>query len=104
MLAKTRLSSAHPRQKLGAESLRLNAARERLGRAARRCVEKESGRFDALRRQLELLSPYGVLARGYAIVTKGESVVTSCEQADQGDELRIRLGDGALRARVLTRD
>ena len=53
------------------------------------------------RRELELLSPYAVLSRGYAVVRLGGAVVESAAALHPGDEAHIRFQDGETRVRVL---
>ena len=48
--------------------------------------------------QLEALSPLGVLARGYAIVSNGETIVRDAAEVATSDQLDIRLHRGRLRA------
>lgn len=96
-----RLAFVHPRRKLIEESAAVCAARERLMLAMRQRVCKEMERLAGARRELGLLSPYQVLSRGYAIVSKGDSVILSSDQLARGDELSIRLHDGTVRAGVL---
>lgn len=71
---------------LGAFRLRLGAGREQLGAQAAR---------------LHALSPLAVLGRGYAIVWSGDGkVLRRASDAQAGQPLRVRLGDGALQAFV----
>ena len=53
------------------------------------------------RRELEMLSPYRVLARGYAIVTKGGAAVRSSAQVAGGDVVAIRFASGMADAQIL---
>ncbi len=74
----------------------------------RRVVEGGLRERDAdvrhLRASLTALGPAATLARGYAIVQAGSEVsapvLRSAEAAHPGDVLRVRLADGAVRARV----
>jgi exodeoxyribonuclease VII large subunit len=49
------------------------------------------------------VSPLATLERGFAIVTRvdDDSLVRAAADTRAGDEIRTRLGRGALRARVL---
>ena len=53
------------------------------------------------RRELDMLSPYRVLARGYAIVTKGGAAVRSSAQVAGGDVVAIRFASGMADAQIL---
>jgi exodeoxyribonuclease VII large subunit len=50
------------------------------------------------RAQLSALGPAATLARGYAVVQAGRTVVRSTADAPDGAELRIRVADGAVHA------
>jgi exodeoxyribonuclease VII large subunit len=77
---------------------------ERLIIAARRDVERlvsrEATTIEHLRRSLTALGPSATLARGYAIVLKGDHVVRTVDEAPTGTELRIRLQDGSIHSIV----
>jgi exonuclease VII large subunit len=50
---------------------------------------------------LELVSPRGVLERGYAIVTLADGqIVRSAGRLSSGDQVSVALGDGAFDATV----
>lgn len=62
--------------------------------------EKEKG-LAVNAAKLESLSPLGVLARGYGIVTDyKESVIKSVKDLDKGMKVGIRLSDGSVKARI----
>jgi exodeoxyribonuclease VII large subunit len=44
--------------------------------------------------RLGTLNPQATLARGYAIVQKGQTVITQTHQIDQGDTLLVKVSDG----------
>lgn len=50
--------------------------------------------------RLAALSPLAVLGRGYAVVYKEQSPVNSVTAVTEGDEISIRLSDGAAQCRV----
>ena len=50
--------------------------------------------------RLRALDPFATLERGYAIVQRDSSVVTSVTAAHPGDGIRVRLSDGAFGAHV----
>ena len=45
-------------------------------------------------RRLEALSPLGVLARGYAVVTRKDDGRIVSRIADTSDEMKVRVSDG----------
>jgi exodeoxyribonuclease VII large subunit len=51
--------------------------------------------------RLHGLSPLAVLGRGYAIVSRADGrVVRQAEEVQPGEDVRVRLGQGGLTARV----
>ena len=57
-------------------------------------------RVKTLASQLETLNPQATLTRGYAIVQKGQTVVTRTDQVGQGDEIVVKVSDGEFGATV----
>jgi exodeoxyribonuclease VII large subunit len=62
----------------------------------RRRVEQ----MEACERHLEALNPQATLNRGYAVLHKGGSVVSSIGDVSTGDRLVIKVADGGFPARV----
>jgi exodeoxyribonuclease VII large subunit len=54
----------------------------------------------ALASQLSALDPQATLTRGYAIVQKGQQVVTRTGQVNSGDEVTVQVSDGEFEATV----
>jgi exodeoxyribonuclease VII large subunit len=50
--------------------------------------------------RLRALDPFATLDRGYAIVQKGASIVSSVSEAQPGDALSVRVKDGSFAAHV----
>jgi len=93
-----RLSSCRLDRQLNATAQRLAAARRALGRLALAAVRSRQDRLRDLARTLHAVSPLDVIARGYAVLTSGESgtVISSVEQVDEGDRVEAQLKDGKL--------
>lgn len=98
---RAQMIALHPRRMLVAETERLAALKAQLLRATQIRLEKEEERLARARKALELLSPYQVLSRGYAIIKCGDHVFTSAAQAQHGDQLSIQMHDGAIHADVV---
>jgi exodeoxyribonuclease VII large subunit len=87
---------------------RVRDKRRLLITAARRATVAATGLFErrrlhleALAGKLHVLSPLATLGRGYALVTDAHgAVVASATQLGAGDDMRVRLKDGTLRATV----
>ena len=67
-------------------------------------MKEKIGTCDAALREnasrLAALNPLAVLGRGYAVVYKERSPVNSVTAVAEGDEISIRLSDGAAQCRV----
>lgn len=66
----------------------------------RRMIEKQNHELDFLSERIRLLNPYDVLKRGYAMITKDKSIITSAKSVEAGDEIKIILNDGELDATI----
>lgn len=60
-------------------------------------------RINTLASRLETLNPQATLTRGYAIVQKGQTVITRTGQVNQGDELVVKVSDGEFKTVVRDR-
>ena len=73
---------------------------KRLSQIMERRLEKLSVKLDGYVSSLNILSPFNILGRGYAIVQKDESVVDSVSMLNVGDEVDIKLSDGSVSANI----
>jgi len=55
-------------------------------------------------REMDMLSPYRVLERGYAIVTLNGRPVRAASQLAAGDRIAVRFADGEISAQIEDRD
>ena len=78
----------------------VNADAERAERAISRVLERAKHQLGISESALRTLNPAGVLERGYAIVSRGERVLTHANQIHAGDALAIRFADGTAYATV----
>ena len=60
-------------------------------------------RINGLRGKLESLSPRDTLLRGYAIVHRENTVVTSPSQVGDGDLIGVTVAEGEFKAQVTRR-
>ena len=96
-----RLRERNPRLRLARAAARLERWREGAAAGIRRRLALASGRLSPARARLQALSPLRVLERGYSIIeTAAGRVLRRSADARPGDELRVRLHEGRLRARV----
>jgi exodeoxyribonuclease VII large subunit len=97
----SRLAAAHPAARLARESDAVAAMERRLVQSVRRPLSAARARLGTVAGKLDVLSPLGSLARGYAIVRRddGEVVRTAAALAP-GDMVGILLARGRARARI----
>ena len=100
-LEKVRLSSLHPARYIEAQTMRLNEMRAHMQGAMHRYLDKLETGLSAKKSALMMLSPYDVLKRGYAIVTKDEHPLGSALEAAPGDKLKIMMRDGVVQVEAL---
>lgn len=96
-----RLCAALP-ARLTREEQKLAVLRQRLLSAGQGGLHKRRLRFAQTVATLDAISPLRVLARGYAVATKGKrgAVVTDAAALEAGDTLHIRFAKGAANCRV----
>ena len=84
------------------EGQKLTVLRQRLLAAGQSGLHKRRLRFAQTVATLDAISPLRVLARGYAVATKGKrgAVVTDAAALGEGDTLHIRFAKGAANCRV----
>jgi exodeoxyribonuclease VII large subunit len=94
-----RLSPGHT---INAYRQRLDETLLRLDRSVQVRLDKKAMQLDSLQGSLRSLSPQAVLKRGYAIVTREADghLVKRAEQVSPGEDVHIRVSQGALDARV----
>ncbi len=87
---------------------RIRSGRQRLDELDRRAIaairyrhKLQISEISGLQNRLAALNPMAVLGRGYAVVTGMEGqTVRSIQQVRPGDQVRVRVSDGAFEARV----
>lgn len=66
-------------------------------------LQRRAERLRTLARTLNALNPLATLERGYAIAFDAQGgVLRSSQGLAEGDQVRVRLADGAFSARLLT--
>ncbi len=100
--ANVRLQAQHPARRLPLLNAQLAQLRERLGNRAREALARDEARLGSALRALHAVSPLATLARGYAIVTAGDTAAPLTRAADvaPGARVEARLAEGALQCVV----
>lgn len=75
----------------------------RAKQSTERMLSAHNNELEKMLVSLEALNPLHVLRRGYSVVYKadGDTVVTSTEQVQIGEALRVRVADGEVTTRVI---
>jgi exodeoxyribonuclease VII large subunit len=96
--ARLRRFDVRPRLAFGRR--RLETAAAAAEQSVRMRLARRRGAFEQLAAKLGQLSPLGILARGYAIVSNREGVVKDAAAAPPGSRIHARLAKGELDAVV----
>lgn len=77
----------------------------RLQESMTRFLADKNGILNLLAAKLDLLSPLAILGRGYSLTYDDRgNLLRSASQVEPQEQVRIRLGEGALRCQVLERE
>lgn len=80
--------------------LRTDHASQRLTGAAAAALEAAAKRFAVAAAGLDALSPLNVLSRGYSVTQGRHGILKSVQEVQPGDDITVRLQDGALNCSV----
>jgi exodeoxyribonuclease VII large subunit len=85
---------------------RVERAASSLGSRLGKRLEAARAGLGALAGKLDMLSPLSVLGRGYALVwdASGQRLLRRADEVAPGDDIRVRLHEGALRATVTSKE
>lgn len=95
-----RLSLCRPENRLREQARSLAMRKEALVQGVTRQLDDAARRLVQRRRELEMLSPYRVLERGYAIVTRDGKPVRAAAELAAGELIGVRFADGVAAARI----
>jgi exodeoxyribonuclease VII large subunit len=100
---RSRPSLADPLGPVDRRAAEIETQRERGRRAILATLSREQTALAAARAQLAALGPSATMARGYAVVQYADAtgalrVLRSVSEVTAGTPLRVRVGDGAIRA------
>jgi len=97
---RAQLAGQKPSVRIAARQKQLAGCREMLSTLIQTALLRSEARLAARRREMDMLSPYRVLSRGYAIVQKQGLPVCSASSLCPGDRVMLRFADGAAEARI----
>ena len=100
-LSKSRVMR-QPDAYLQQQELHLEMLRQRLEHSGEVVLAKNRQRFERTAAKLDALSPLKVLGRGYAMITREDSVIRETAQLAPGDAITVSLSDGTAQCTVNT--
>lgn len=89
-----RLKYVSPERRIQSEFQLLDELARRNATALKHSIQLQSARVDGISKRLQSLNPAGVLARGYAIITRKEDGKVVSQVLDAKGELTVRVSDG----------
>ena len=92
-----------PENRLALTGQRLEMLSQHSKAAFERCIERKEAELSRHISKLEGLSPLKVLSRGYSLVYKGDSLISSSEQITEGDRVRLQFGNGGAEAEIINK-
>ena len=95
-LRKAQIASFHPALRVKAEQDKLCQLKLRMLQLVSDRITREANMLAASKNALKLLSPYGVLSRGYALVMQEGRLVTSIQNIKPERALDVLMRDGSI--------
>lgn len=90
-----------PLEMLAERSQRTDLLEQSLHRVMQRRVERLNREMQSMTEKMELVSPLGILKRGYSLTMDGDNeLVASVKDVAPGDDVRVRVSDGTISANV----
>lgn len=97
----SKLQQQHPEHRIRMQQEQCSRLTERLEKSMQLCLQRKLTAYTALQEKLTQLDPLRILQRGYAAVyDENDSLLSSVKQAHEGEQIRVRLGDGSITAKV----
>lgn len=94
--AENNAAFVRPKKDIAVYENTLNRIKENMYSQLRAGMKNKRQRFAAAAALAESLNPYGVLARGYGIVRKDNTVVVSVQSVCKGQDVDVQLSDGNI--------
>lgn len=91
----------NPLQKIQEQYLVIDTKTKNMEHYIKQKLQQEKAKAQNIMLKLDALSPLKTLTRGYSIVSAEEKIVNSVKQLKQGEEIKIRMQDGQIKAKVL---
>ena len=95
------LKNQSPKNKIDNLTLRLDSAITALDYSAEAYISEKEKTLSEYATKLDAISPLKILSRGYSIVTKENTLISSADKLSKGDIVDITLGKGKVRGQIL---
>lgn len=95
-----KLSPGNLKQRVDAEKALLSRTNERIQSAFKNRITTEKLKIDNAADKINDLSPMNILKRGYSLIRKDDSAVTSAGQLEKNDCITLQLSDGCAECTV----
>lgn len=99
-LHSTLLQTQNPQHKMIQTQIRVNQLAEQLSQVMHLRLQLLKNQLVNNMTTLQAVSPLATLDRGYAIATKGKTVILRAEQVQKGDAIQVRLAQGSIECEV----
>lgn len=96
-----RLTAQSPENRLRLMEEKLNSLDTRTLAAAERYIDRCDSRLRETIGRLESLSPLKVMARGYSLAYKGDSLIRTSADISEGDSITLRFDTGGAEANIV---
>jgi exodeoxyribonuclease VII large subunit len=97
------LARLSPEAQLNNYRQRLDTLLSRTTQTVHHHLTLQRQQANSLAAQLATLDPEATLKRGYAVVHRGQKVITTVAQVEVGDEITVQVSEGEFDATVLRR-
>ena len=92
----TRLHAVNPAQQVYQKKQHVQVLKNQITQTIERLLQQQQSRLETQLATLHAVSPLATLSRGYAIAMNKNHVLLSCEQANIGETINVRLAKGTL--------
>ncbi len=96
-----RATAQSPENRVALSKQRLDSLEQRSMAAFERFIDRREAQLSRNITALDGLSPLKVLSRGYSLVYKGDSLISSAEHLSNGDRVKLRFGTGSAEAEII---
>ena len=96
-----RFSQYADRYMLGDRYMELDRIYDKMDSSFTKYIEKKREEMNLYGARMSSLNPFAIFDRGYSIAQKGGRILSTIEDIDQGDRLKINLKDGNIDCQVV---